>query len=114
NVNRACSRRDLRRPIRRRRSWTLGLRMDSASRSSTCRWSGARARPAGDLDERGERRRVAHREIGEDLAVHLDVGGPQPADEPAVAGAVLAAGGVDALDPQRAELTLARPPVAER
>ena len=40
------------------------------------------------LDEGGERRRIGHGEVGEDLAVDLDLGGLQAGDEPAVADAV--------------------------
>ena len=65
-------------------------------------------------DQRGERGRLPHGEVGEDLAVDLDLGEAQAGDEPAVAGAVLAAGGVDPLDPERPEVALAGPAVAER
>ena len=51
---------------------------------------------------------VAHREVGEDLAVDLDLGGLQPGDEARVADALLAARGVDPDDPQLAEVALAR------
>ena len=46
------------------------------------------------------------RQIGEDLAVELNSGFLEAADEPAVADAVVNATGIDAHDPQRAELTL--------
>ena len=68
----------------------------------------------GALDERGERGRIADGEVGEDLAVDLDARGVQAVDEPAVADAVLAAGGVDPLDPQPPEVALAGAAVAER
>src|SRR5690606_40157075 len=60
-----------------------------------------------DLDERGERRRVVHGQLGQDLAVDLDVRGLQTLDEAVVRDAVGAGSGVDALDPQLAEVTLA-------
>src|SRR4051812_10376328 len=51
----------------------------------------------------GERRLVHHREIGEDLAVDVDLRALQPGHERAVGHAELAHRGVDARDPQRAE-----------
>ena len=50
-----------------------------------------------------ERRLVEHREVGQHLAVDLDVGALQPGHECAVAHAELAHRGVDARDPQRAD-----------
>ena len=47
-------------------------------------------------------------EIGEDLAVDADVGRLQAADEARVGRAVGAGGGVDARDPQAAEVALLR------
>src|SRR5262249_52696822 len=55
----------------------------------------------------GEGRRVVHREIGEDLAVDLDTGEPQALGEPVVRHAVHPRRGVDARDPQLAEVALA-------
>src|SRR5207253_478591 len=52
-------------------------------------------------------------QIGQHLAVDLDLGRPQPGHEPGVGHLVLAAGGVDPHDPQPAELALADPAVAE-
>ena len=49
---------------------------------------------------------------GQHLAVHLDAGLLQPGDEARVGQAVLAHRGVDALDPQAAELALLVAPVA--
>ena len=66
----------------------------------------------GHLDQRRERSRVGDGEVGEDLAVDLDAGQAQAGDEAAVAHAVLAGTGVDALDPELAEVTLAGPAVA--
>src|SRR5574341_996125 len=71
----------------------------------------ARFRLARDLVEG---RLVAHREIGQHLAVDLDVRALEPGHENAVAHAELAHGGVDARDPQRADLALLDPAVAER
>src|SRR5690606_33239813 len=65
-------------------------------------------------DEGAERRGVAHREVGEVLAVDLDVGSLQTGHELRVRHVVLAAGGVDPNDPQAPELPLAGPAVAER
>src|SRR5690606_16892383 len=65
-----------------------------------------------DPDERRERRRVVDREVGEHTAVDRDLGGLEALDE-AVVGKALGAGrGVDALDPQLAEVALARLAVA--
>src|SRR4051812_48541336 len=72
-------------------------------------------RPQGRLrggDESGERDRVVHGELGKDAAVDLDAGDLEALDEAVVRHAVLAGGGVDALDPQPAEVALARLAVA--
>src|SRR6476646_9698966 len=69
---------------------------------------------AGRADQGAERLGLPDGEIGEDLAIDVDLGGLQPGDEPRVADVVLAAGRVDAHDPELAELTLARPAVAVR
>src|SRR5579883_2157185 len=61
----------------------------------------------GLFDDRGERGRLMDGEFGQDLAVDFDPGRGQPGDEAAIGQAVLAHGGVDALDPQRAEFALA-------
>src|SRR6266446_1051746 len=53
-----------------------------------------------------ERRLVHHRQIGEHFAVDLDVGALEARHERAVGHAQLAHRGVDAGDPQRAELAL--------
>ena len=89
---------------------TSGCRAPSTAGSDTSRGF---ERLACRRDERAERGGVAHGEVGEDLAVDLDLGGLQPGDEPRVRDVVLAARGVDAHDPEPAELTLAGPPVAE-
>ena len=56
---------------------------------------------------------VADREVGEDLAVDVDLGALQAGDEPRVRDVVLTTRGVDAHDPQPAELALACAAVAE-
>src|SRR3954465_13360392 len=50
---------------------------------------------------------VADGDVGQHLAVELDLGQAQAVHQLAVAHALLAGGGVDALDPQAAELALA-------
>ena len=52
----------------------------------------------------GERGSVVNREVGEDLAIHLDSGLRQTRDQAAVCQAVGPGCRVDARDPQRAEL----------
>ena len=69
-------------------------------------------RALGDLDQRGEGGRVADRDLGEVLAVHLDTGGLEALDEPVVGDVVGAGRRVDPGDPQLAELALAGTPVA--
>src|SRR5690606_33390399 len=66
----------------------------------------------GDLDELGEGRRVVDRELGEHAAVDLDTRGLEALDEAVVGHALGADRSVDALDPQPAEVTLARLAVA--
>src|SRR6185312_574506 len=61
----------------------------------------------GLLHDLGEGRRITDGEIGEDLAVELDVGALQPAHELRVADAVYARSGVDADDPEGPEVALA-------
>src|SRR5262245_4287629 len=65
------------------------------------------------LDELRKRVRVVDRDGGEHLAIKLAHRELQAADELAVAQAAGAAGGVDANDPQLAELPLAVAAVAE-
>src|SRR4051812_19459234 len=65
----------------------------------------------GDLAERG---RVADREVGQDLAVDLDVSLLQARDELPVGDPILAGRGVDADDPELSHLALALLPVAGR
>src|SRR5690606_22716718 len=59
------------------------------------------------LDEGRESGRIVHSEIRQHLAVDLDVGSLEAGDELRVGRPVLAGGGVDAGDPQPAELALA-------
>src|SRR5437868_4622534 len=68
---------------------------------------------AGCGHQRAEGAGIADRQIGEDLAVDVDLGDPETGHEPGVRHVVLAAGGVDPHDPQPAELALADPAVAE-
>ena len=60
----------------------------------------------------GERLGLADREVGQHLAVELDARPLQPVDELRIGQAVLAHAGVDALDPQAAEIALLVAPVA--
>ena len=53
-----------------------------------------------------------HGEIGENLAVHLDPGLGQAVDKSAIGQAEVACCGIDALDPQGAEIALLGPAVA--
>src|SRR5215210_6931367 len=71
-----------------------------------------RRRLAGALGESPEGLGVAHGDVGQHLAVQLDAGQLQAVHERAVAHALLAGGGVDAGDPQAAEVALAVAPVA--
>src|SRR5690606_17305572 len=58
------------------------------------------------LGQRGKTRRVVHGDVGQHLAVEGDAGLRQAVHEAAVAQAVDAGRGVDAGDPQRAEIPL--------
>src|SRR5439155_21612554 len=69
-------------------------------------------RGLGPLGELTERVRVGDGEIGEDLAVELDLCLLQPGDELVVREAVLPRAGVDPHDPQPAERALLRLAVA--
>src|SRR3989442_3563932 len=62
---------------------------------------------AGDLCDAGEGLGVVERERGQDLAIDLDPGGFEPAHQLAVGEPVRARRGVDAHDPQRAQVALA-------
>src|SRR5690606_19177822 len=78
----------------------------------TCRC--LRSGRLGLLDQRLEGGGLAHGEVGEDLAVERDPGLAQPRDEARVAEALLPGRGVDARDPQAAELGLLVAAVAVR
>src|SRR5262249_31518838 len=65
-----------------------------------------------DLDQLVERGRVVDRDLGQGLAVEGDVGQLQAVHERAVPDVAHPAGGVDADDPQAAELPLAVAAVA--
>src|SRR6478609_7064224 len=67
---------------------------------------GSRRLPGG-LGKTSEGLGVADGDVGQHLAVELDLGQAQSVHQLAVAHALLAGGGVDALDPQAAELALA-------
>src|SRR3954463_14018548 len=79
----------------------------------SCLASGSRRLP-GASGKTSEGLGVADGDVGEHLAVELDLGQAQPVHQLAVAHALLAGGGVDALDPQAAELALAVLAVAVR
>src|SRR5690606_30595814 len=63
-------------------------------------------RALGLLDERGKGRGLVNRQIGENLAVHLDLSPAEAVDKSTIGQAMLAHGGVDALDPEGAEIAL--------
>ena len=65
----------------------------------------------GGLDEHGEGRRVVDGQVGQDLAVDLDTRGLEALDEAVVGQAVGPGAGVDALDPELAEVALLLAPV---
>ena len=67
-------------------------------------WLGQRG--FGLAHQGGERSRFIGGDVGEHLAVQVDAGAPEPADELRVADAIVAAAGVDADDEQAAELAL--------
>src|SRR4051794_33357385 len=73
-----------------------------------------RRRLTGGVGESGEGLGVADGDVREDLAVELDAGELEAVHELAVAHAVLARGGVDARDPEAAEVALAVAAVAGR
>ncbi len=64
------------------------------------------------FDESGEGGLIMHGKIGEDLAVHLDPGLGQAVNKSAIGQAEVTGRGVDALDPQGAEIPLLGAPVA--
>src|SRR5664279_172843 len=68
----------------------------------------------GDLDDPPEGGGIANGEVGQHLAVDLDIRLLQALDEPSVGDTVQAGGRVDPDDPQRAHLALALLAVAGR
>jgi hypothetical protein len=64
------------------------------------------------LDQLGKGGLVMYGYVSQDLAVQLDIGFFQAVDKAAVWHPVLAGGGIDARDPQAAEIALAIAPVA--
>src|SRR3954470_20453983 len=72
----------------------------------SCLASGSRRLP-GASRKTSEGLGVAHGDVGQHLAVELDLRQAQAVHQLAVAHALLAGGGVDPLDPQAAELALA-------
>src|SRR4051794_41400775 len=93
-----------------RRSGGSGAREVWSCRLLSLGRSGRRL--AGGIGKSAEGLGVAHGDVGQDLAVEVDAGELQAMDEGAVAQAVLARGGVDADDPQAAEVALAVAAVA--
>src|SRR5215471_15364467 len=76
--------------------------------------SGLRLEGLGLFRELRETGRVFHRDVGQHFAVEFDARGLEAVNELAVADAVQARGGADALDPQPAVLALLGAAVAER
>src|SRR3954447_5920258 len=85
----------------------LGVLLAVRLRSGSGRLPGA-------LGKASERLGVADGDVREDLAVHLDLGEAQAVHELAVGEALTARGGVDAGDPEAAEVALAVAAVAIR
>src|SRR5690242_18304491 len=98
----------------RTRSRSSSERQSSSARSisaprasSVALIGGAPSSGGRDARQVAERAWIADGEIGQDLAVEIDPGLLQPLHQTAVAQAVQPCGGVDADDPERAELALA-------
>src|ERR1700733_4161619 len=87
----------------RRRRLALG---GQAPRVDPSRPRSGRATRLGFLCDGGKRRHVMHREVREDFAVNGETRLAQAVDQRAVAHAAQTRGGVDAGDPQGAELAL--------
>jgi len=60
-----------------------------------------------NLDKGGECRGIAHSELGQHATVDLDLGGLQTLDETVVGHPIGARAGIDPLDPEATEVTLA-------
>src|SRR5437867_268281 len=97
-------------PAESPRSHASGRSLDSSER---CSVKGMRLghRRLRNLRELGESRRVAHREIGEDLPVDIDVGALETQDQLVVGDTVVARCRVDADDPETAEVALPGAPM---
>src|SRR3954447_10473371 len=89
-------------------------RLGAPGRSCWCCGSLSGRGLPGCLGESAERLGVAHGNVGQHLAVQLDAGQLQAVHELRVAHAVELGGGVDAGDPQAAEVALAVAAVAVR
>src|SRR6476646_7729963 len=96
------------RAARRRPMWRCSF-IAAATRAE--RSVSLRQPALGDLNQRSEGGRVADRDLGEVLAIHLDASGLEPLDQPVVRDVVGAGRSVDPGDPQLAELALAGTPV---
>src|SRR3954447_25610947 len=81
--------------------------LGAPGRSCWCCGSLSRRGLPGCLGESAERLGVAHSDVGQDLPVQLDTGQLHAVHELRVAHAVELGGGVDAGDPQAAEIALA-------
>jgi hypothetical protein len=88
-------------------AWEALVRPDSALKSVRGAVLQIGERLLGLGDQRSECLRLVDRHVGQHLAVDLDAGLVQAVDQAAIGQAVLAGGGVDALDPERAEIALA-------
>src|SRR5918994_1674845 len=86
-------------------------RLADAAQNSGCVGIRHRVGP-GHLDQGAESRGVGDGEVGQDLAIDLHPGRLQAGDEAVVGDAFRTGRGVDPLDPQLAEVTLAGTPVA--
>ena len=92
---------------------SLALSIEERGPERDCKELRLRDCGFGFFDDRGERGRVENCQLGQALAIEFDAGLGAAVDELAVAEAVLAAGRVDADDPQLAEFTLAYAAIAE-
>src|SRR5919198_659233 len=98
--------------INEKRRPPCGAAPGEALRRSVC--SSAGRRLAGALGKASEGLAVADGDVGQHLAVQLEAGLLDPVHEARVGQAVLAGGGIDARDPQPAEVPLAVAAVAVR
>src|SRR6187402_3342447 len=70
--------------------------------------SNSRCRLAGQVGQLLEGRRIMHGQVGQNLAVQIDARILQSAHEARIGGAVVAAGSIDALNPQATKVALAQ------